>query len=241
MEELLINNKTSNTHMSNKFNNLIIEDIENRAINDTLNFIYLGKQEYNAMWEIQKNIHSLVRDNKIPSVILFLEHEHVYTFGKNSNKDFLLNSYPQETKVIESDRGGQITYHGPGQLIGYPIINLNNFKKSVSWYMRSLEEVIILTLNEYNINSERKNDLTGVWVDNNKVCAMGVRLSKWTSMHGFALNINPDMKYFDFMIPCGIFDYGVTSMYELISKEVNTKLIIEKLSINFLNVFKSSN
>ena len=241
MKELLINNSDSYVQIPSKSKKLIIQKIKNKSVDGALNFIYLGKQEYNLMWEIQKDIHLLVRDNIIPSVVLFLEHDHVYTFGKNSNKDFLLNSYPQDTKVVESDRGGQITYHGPGQLIAYPIINLENFKKSISWYMRSLEEVIILTLNEYNIHSERKDQMTGVWVDNNKICAMGVRLSKWTSMHGFALNIKPEMKYFDFMIPCGIFDYGVTSMHELISQEISTKQIIGKLSMNFLNVFKMSN
>ena len=106
------------------------------------------------MWKIQKQIHELVKNDNMPSIVLFLEHEHVYTFGKNSNKNFLLNSYPENTQIVESDRGGQITYHGPGQLIGYPIINLNHFTKSVSWYMRSLEQIILMTLQEYNISAE---------------------------------------------------------------------------------------
>jgi lipoate-protein ligase B len=240
MEVLLFNNneKTENNLLEK---NIILDKIKSNAVSQPLNFIYLGVQDYNIMWKVQKEVHELVKNNSIPGVVLFLEHNHVYTFGKNSNKDFLLNSYPPNTQVIESDRGGQITYHGPGQLVGYPIINLNNFKKSVSWYMRSLEKVIIATLKEFGINGKRKDDMTGVWVDNNKVCAMGVRLSKWTSMHGFALNINPDMKYFDFMIPCGIFDYGVTSILDILGYKISNKRLVNILSSKFLEVFQRLN
>ena len=210
-------------------------------LSSTIKYFWLGKQPYASTWELQKKLHSHRVAGKIPDVILFLEHDHVYTFGKNSNKDFLLDSYPDNTQIVESDRGGQITYHGPGQLIGYPIVNLNHFTKSVSWFMRSLEQIIIMTLDEYNISANRKEGMTGVWVDNEKICAMGVRLSRWTSMHGFALNIKPDMKYFDCMIPCGIFDYGVTSMYDVLSKEIEVKEIVEKISNNFTRVFKKSN
>ena len=238
----MIESYTLNKPLNNKTNSdTILAQITASAKDEVLNFIYLGKQEYNKMWKIQKQIHELVKNDNMPSIVLFLEHDHVYTFGKNSNKDFLLNSYPDNTQIVESDRGGQITYHGPGQLIGYPIINLNHFTKSVSWFMRSLEQIIIMTLHEYNISADRKEGMTGVWVDNEKICAMGVRLSRWTSMHGFALNIKPDMKYFDCMIPCGIFDYGVTSMYDVLSEEIEVKEIIEKISNNFTRVFKRSN
>ena len=238
MEDII---SIKNSNLSPSMNNSILEEIKLKSLDDALNFIYLENQEYNMMWNIQKKIHELVQKNKMNSIVLFLEHSHVYTFGKNSNKDFLLSSYPADTDVVESDRGGQITYHGPGQLIGYPIINLNNFKKSVSWYMRSLEKVIILSLKQIGIESERKHDLTGVWVENNKICAMGVRLSKWTTMHGFALNNNPNMKYFDFMIPCGIFDYGVTSIYELTNKKFNNEYLVKIISDNFIKVFLRSN
>ena len=211
-------------------------NIENLS-NQKLIFAYFGKQEYNKMWKFQKKVHELVRKNKIPSIIMFLEHNNVYTFGKNSNKDFLLNSCPNEIDKIESDRGGQVTYHGPGQLIGYPIINLNQFKKSISWYMRSLENVIIKTLFEYNIDSIRKETMTGVWVADEKICAMGVRISRWVTMHGFALNIKPNMEYFDHMIPCGIFEYGVTSMYDLLNKNIPLENIIESIAFNFEKVF----
>ena len=166
-----------------------------------------------------------------------MEHDHVYTFGKNANKDFLLNSYPKDIDVVETDRGGQVTYHGPGQIVGYPIINLNHFKKSVSWYMRSLEKIIIMTLDDYNIVAERKDGMTGVWVDDEKICAMGVRLSRWVTMHGFALNLTPKMEYYDSMIPCGIQDYGITSMSDILSEDIPKYQVIESLSTNFTKIF----
>ena len=201
-----------------------------------LNFIYLGKQDYQVAWDLQKQIHELNKENKIPDIVLFLEHNDVYTFGKNADKNFLLNKHP-EVDVVETDRGGQITYHGPGQLVGYPIINLNHYKKSVSWFMRSLERVIIDTLKHYNIKSSIKDGMPGVWVGDDKICAMGVRIARWVTMHGFALNINPDMKYFDGMIPCGIMDCGVTSLYEQINKDIDNQELIEIISNMFNKVF----
>jgi len=205
--------------------------------NNPINFIYLGQKSYRPIWEFQQQLHDAVKNEVIPSIVLLLEHDHVYTFGKNANKDFLLNSYPKDIDVVETDRGGQVTYHGPGQIIGYPIINLNHFKKSVSWYMRSLEKVIIMTLDDYNIAAERKDGMTGVWVDDEKICAMGVRLSRWVTMHGFALNLAPKMEYYDSMIPCGIQDYGITSMSDILSEDIPKYQVIESLSTNFTKIF----
>ena len=219
----------------------ISDVIYSQDLYNDINFIYLGKQEYQPIWKLQNRLHQAVKDNVIPSIVLYLEHPHVYTFGKNANKDFLLNSRPKNVDVIQSDRGGQVTYHGPGQLVGYPIINLNHFHKSVSWYMRSLEQVIISTLKNYQIDSERKDEMTGVWVDDEKICAMGVRLSRWVTMHGFALNLKPDMKYYDCMIPCGIQEFGVTSMSDILSKDIDIVEVMEKLSFEFLNIFKKNN
>ena len=201
-----------------------------------LNSFWLGKIEYQFAWDLQKELHTLVSTNKMNGIILYLEHDAVYTFGKNADKNHLLPSYPKDANVVQIDRGGDITYHGPGQLVGYPIINLNQFKKSISWYMRSLEEVIIKFLLENDILSKRIDGLTGVWVNDEKICAMGVRLAKWTSMHGFALNINPEMKYFDGMIPCGIFEYGVTSLTELLNKEFKTDEIAKQVDENLIPV-----
>ena len=130
-----------------------------------------------------------------------------------------------------------MTYHGPGQLVGYPIINLNHYKKSVSWFMRSLEKIIIDSLAQYKIQSLTKNGMPGVWIGDDKICAMGVRISRWVTMHGFALNVDPDMKFFDGMIPCGIMDYGVTSMFEQIDKKIKYEDLIKVISNNFNKIF----
>ena len=226
-------NLSNRDYSINKIKNAIYQSLDKQ-----LNFFYIGRRSYYPIWKLQQELHHDIKNNELSSVVLFLEHDHVYTFGKNANKDFLLNSYPKEVEVVQSDRGGQITYHGPGQLVGYPIINLNKFKKSVSWYMRSLEEVIIQTLNEYTINAKRKQGMTGVWVEDEKICAMGVRLSRWVTMHGFALNVMPEMSYYDSMIPCGIQEYGITSIYNLIDKEIDMFDISEILSKNFNKIFK---
>ena len=190
----------SDTRLSNTD---IFDYITNMDLNNDINFIYLGTRKYMDTWKLQKKIHELVKNNNISNLVLYLEHDHVYTLGKNADSDFILNNYPENVKVIQTDRGGQVTYHGPGQLVGYPIINLNQYKKSVSWYMRSLEEIIILTLQEYDISSRRKDNMTGVWVQDDKICAMGVRLARWVSMHGFALNLNPEMMLqVDFTLTC---------------------------------------
>ncbi len=216
---------------------LSIDSILSDIKNDTINFIYLGIQKYLPIWELQKELHDLRKNNLIPDVVLLLEHNNVYTFGKNANTDYLLDSH-LDADIVKTDRGGQVTYHGPGQLIGYPIINLNDYNKSISWFMRSLEEVIINTLKFYMIKSERKDSLPGVWVEDEKICAMGVRIAQWVTMHGFALNIKPDMRYFDGMIPCGILDCGVTSIYEQLNYKIKIEDIIEVLSTEFLKVFK---
>lgn len=225
----------SDTRLSNTD---IFDYITNMDLNNDINFIYLGTRKYMDTWKLQKKIHELVKNNNISNLVLYLEHDHVYTLGKNADSDFILNNYPENVKIIQTDRGGQVTYHGPGQLVGYPIINLNQYKKSVSWYMRSLEEIIILTLQEYDISSRRKDNMTGVWVQDDKICAMGVRLARWVSMHGFALNLNPEMKYYDGMIPCGIQDFGITSMYELLEYDVNIYEVMENITKNFLKIFK---
>ena len=189
--------------------------LENLSVDNEIQYFWLGRQPYQPIWELQKQLHGKRVDGDIPDVVLFVEHNHVYTFGKNADTNNLLDTKPRNAEVVQIDRGGEVTYHGPGQLVCYPIIDLHDYKMSVSWYMRLLENVVIDCLKSYGIESGQKEGLTGVWVDDDKICAMGVRLSKWVTMHGFALNLNPDMTYFDGMIPCGIFEYGVTSLHEL--------------------------
>ena len=216
----------------------IFNYIKKINLSNDINFFYLGKKSYVDAWKLQKQLHESVKNNDIPSLVLYLEHDHVYTLGKNADSDFILSTYSKDVQVIQTDRGGQVTYHGPGQLIGYPIINLNNYKKSISWYMRALEQIIILTLQQYDILSSRKDGMTGVWVQDDKICAMGVRLSRWVSMHGFALNIEPDMKYYDGMIPCGIQEFGITSLYELLDEDIDIYEVMDTLTQNFLKIFK---
>ena len=212
---------------------------ENLSGTDEIQYFWLGRQSYQPVWELQKQLHAKRMNGEISDVVLLVEHEHVYTFGKNADTNNLLDSKPRNTEVVQIDRGGEVTYHGPGQLVCYPIIDLHDYKMSVSWYMRMLENVVIDCLQSYGIESGRKEGLTGVWVGDDKICAMGVRLSRWVTMHGFAFNLNPDMTYFDGMIPCGIFEYGVTSLQELdiqfSSIDIQTKIM------NLFNNYLSKN
>ena len=197
----------------------------------------LGMQAYKKSWNFQKSLLKKRSNNEINDTLIFVEHEPVYTLGKNANENHILQNYPEEIKTFHIERGGDVTYHGPGQLVGYPILDLREYKKSISWYMRTLEQIIIDTLSEFNIQADRKNGLTGVWYKNEKIAALGVRVSKWITMHGFSLNINPDLNYYKSIIPCGIFEYGVTSMSKILNEEVDKELVKSVLKIKFLDQF----
>ena len=202
-----------------------------------LQFQDLGNAPYQQTWDMQKEMQSQRINNKIDDTVLLVEHEPVYTFGKNANENHLLQNYPEDVEVFHIERGGDITFHGPGQLVGYPIIDLHNYKMSISWYMCSLEAVIINTLNHYGIAAEHKKGLTGVWVKEEKIAALGVRISRWVTMHGFALNVNTELHYYDGIIPCGIFEYGVTSMKKLLGTAIKMdevkKLLIKEFNMVF--------
>jgi len=186
----------------------------------TYNILDLGKSDYNDAWELQKKLQSQRISGQIDDQLLLVEHFPVYTLGKNTPREHLLTKESDNISIIQTDRGGDITFHGPGQLVGYPILDLNQYKRSITWYMRELEQLIIDVLKEYDISAERKKGLTGTWVKDKKIAALGVRISKWVTMHGFSLNINPDLKYYQGIIPCGITDYGVTSMSDLLGDDV---------------------
>ena len=186
----------------------------------TYNILDLGKSHYNDAWKLQKRLQSQRISGQIDDQLLLVEHFPVYTLGKNTPREHLLTKESDNISIIQTDRGGDITFHGPGQLVGYPILDLNQYKRSITWYMRELEQLIIDVLKEYDINAERKKGLTGVWGKGKKIAALGVRISKWVTMHGFSLNINPDLKYYQGIIPCGIKDYGVTSMADLLGNDV---------------------
>lgn len=176
----------------------------------------LGFRFYQETWDYQKTLQVKRQNGAIPDTLLFVEHEPIYTLGvsgKDSNitgSQAFLNS--KGINVLRVDRGGDVTFHGPGQIVGYPILDLNYHQPSVSWYMRSLETVLVETLTHFGIRATTIPKCTGVWVGTEKIAAIGVRIARWVTMHGFALNVTTDMDYFSGIIPCGIIDKGVTSM-----------------------------
>ncbi|GAB3715997.1 lipoyl(octanoyl) transferase LipB [Flavobacterium koreense] len=220
----------------------------------------LGKKDYKETWDYQEELFKGIVDIKIqnrkentlvetPNYFLFVEHPHVYTLGKSGDISNLLLSEKQlqdkGATFYKINRGGDITYHGPGQIVGYPILDLENFFTDIHKYLRFLEEVIILTLAEYNITGTRSEGETGVWLDvgtpfARKICAMGVRASRWVTMHGFALNVNANLGYFDNIIPCGIKGKAVTSLQvELGVESVNEEEVKEKIQKHFSKLFES--
>ena len=229
-------------------------------MNKKIKIIDLGLMDYKKAWDFQQSLFDEIieikkknRKNNLneptPNYLVFVEHPHVYTLGKSGNVSNLLINQVQlkenKASFYKINRGGDITYHGPGQIVGYPILDLENFFTDIHKYLRFLEEIIILSLKNYSIEGERNEGKTGVWIDVStpfprKICAMGVRASRWVTMHGFALNANVDFSYFDNIIPCGLANNIITS----ISKETNAKKIdYDKLKAiikkNFINVFQA--
>jgi lipoate-protein ligase B len=200
----------------------------------SVNVMDLGKRPYEEVWNLQKDMQQKRINKEIDDLLILVEHDPVYTLGKNADVNHLLQSRDRSIDVFNIERGGDITFHGPGQLVGYPILDLANYNKSVSWYMRSLEQLTIEVLKEFGILANRVEGLTGVWVGDEKIAAQGVRLSRWVSMHGFSLNVNPDLSFYDGIIPCGIFDRGVTSIQQLLGitqKMAKVKsLVIDKFN-----------
>jgi len=220
----------------------------------------LGLKDYKQTWDYQEQLFKSIVDTKIKNrredanletknYFLFVEHPHVYTLGKSGDMSNLLVDETQLTEkgatFYKVNRGGDITYHGPGQIVGYPILDLDNFFTDIHKYLRFLEEMIILTLAEYDLKAERSPGETGVWLDvgtpfARKICAMGVRASRWVTMHGFALNVNANLGYFDLMIPCGIRGKAVTSLnVELGKATVDENEVKEKLLKHFAQLFEA--
>jgi lipoyl(octanoyl) transferase len=190
---------------------------------------------------LQKEVFSARVSQRIGDVLLLTEHEPVFTLGKGADENHLLaNDSELREKKIDMfwiDRGGDVTFHGPGQIVGYPIIDLNLHYNDIHRYLRDLEEMIIRTLAEYGISGGREKEFTGVWVKNEKIAALGVKVSKWITMHGFALNVNTDLSFFDRIIPCGIFHKGVTSLEQLLGKRIELDEVKEKLTKHFSTIF----
>ena len=217
----------------------------------------LGVMDYKEAWDYQENLFREIVEIKManrhgevrqtPNHFLFVQHPHVYTLGKSGDESNLLLSADQLGKkgatFYKINRGGDITYHGPGQIVGYPILDLENFFTDIHKYLRFLEEMVILTLADYGISGTRSPGETGVWIDvgtpfARKICAMGVRASRWVTMHGFALNANADLGFFDNIIPCGIRGKGVTSMHVELGHAVDEVELQDKLYSYFLTLFE---
>lgn len=230
--------------------------------NKTLTIQDLGFKDYKQTWDYQEELFKGIVDIKsanrnlenpkpTPNYFLFVEHPHVYTLGKSGDmSNLLLNEEQLQAKgatFYKINRGGDITYHGPGQIVGYPILDLDNFFTDIHKYLRFLEESIILTLADYGIKSERSPGETGVWLDvgtpfARKICAMGVRASRWVTMHGFALNVNADLGYFDNIIPCGIRGKAVTSLnVELGIERVDEAEVKQRILKHFRTLFEIEN
>ena len=216
----------------------------------------LGLIPYREGWDLQKMMQKNLIDQKLAARknrlykpvhsdrLLFVEHPHVYTLGKSGNSAHLLKGIAELSDIdadyIEIDRGGDITYHGPGQIVGYPILDLDRYFTDVHKYLRYLEEVIIRTCSDYGIEAGRIEGLTGVWAGNEKICAMGIKCSRWVTMHGFALNVNTDLSYFNHIVPCGIENKAVTSLSKLLDKRIDEADVKKVILRHFTDVFSVS-
>ena len=218
----------------------------------------LGRRKYQEVWDYQEGLVKANTDLKLelrknPDLkarpenrLIFVEHPHVYTLGKSGSLEHLLLSEGEMAEkgveFFKINRGGDITYHGPGQLVGYPIFDLEQFKPDLHWYLRNLEEAVILTLRDYGIEAGRIEGLTGVWLDKEgadprKILAIGVRCSRWVTMHGFAFNVNSDLSMFTHIVPCGIDDKGVTSLQAELGHEVDVEEVKIRLKLHLQNLY----
>ncbi len=225
------------------------------------NFIHLGLKDYKEAWDFQeaifkKTVDQKIENRKLPveeqveteNHLIFCYHPHVFTLGKSGDENHLLaNEHflkEKEASFYKINRGGDITYHGPGQIVGYPILDLDHFFSDIHKYLRFLEEAVILTLREYGIEAGRIEGLTGVWLDwentsnARKICALGVKSSRWVTMHGFAFNVNTNLEYFNYIVPCGIPDKAVTSLKKELDEEIDINEVEDKLKKNLEQVFE---
>ncbi len=204
-------------------------------MNKKLTYCNLNTIDYKEAWDLQKSIFELRYQQKVDDVFLLLEHPHTYTLGKTADEKNLVGNeeYLNKNKisVYDIDRGGDITYHGPGQIVGYPIIDLNNWGKDTDKYLRALEEIIIRTCADYGLPVARVPKYTGVWIEDRKIAAIGIKVTRWITMHGFALNVNTDLSLYNGIIPCGITNKEVTSL----QKELNTEIDIQEVKSKILN------
>lgn len=223
----------------------------------------LGTRVYKEIWDYQeellkqnvdiktqnREVEDISKHKPTTNYLLFVEHLPVYTLGKNGNEENVLISadelHKQKIDYFHINRGGDITFHGPEQLVGYPILDLDNFKTDLGWYLRSIEETIIVTMAEYGLHGDRSKGETGVWLDvgvkgrDRKICAIGIKCSRWITMHGFAFNVNTDLSYFNNIVPCGIVNKQVTSLEKELGHKVDMNEVKEKVKRNFEQIFNA--
>lgn len=208
-----------------------------------IEIMFLEKMDYSKVLQLQEKIRSEVMEDRRKNTLLLVEHNPVYTVGRNGNDSNILlpteRLQEEGIDVYHIKRGGDVTYHGPGQIVGYPIVNLKSIKKGIKDYVNCLEDLFIgLLKEEYGIAAYKDTGkYTGVWVNNRKITAVGIEVKKWVTIHGFAFNVNTNLEYFNGIIPCGISDKGVTSLYKLTGKEQNIDLLFEKVAKYFCKVF----
>lgn len=202
----------------------------------------LGRKDYLETWSLQRRLVEMRQKDAIPDVLLFVEHPPTYTLGRSGNREHLLVGPEKlaalDAGFVETDRGGDITFHGPGQVVGYPILDLRRWAVDVHAYLRALEEVLILALGRFGIEAGREAGYTGVWHLGGKLAAIGVRVSRWVTSHGFALNVNTDLDYFSCILPCGIVGRSVSSMASVLEAPVSPESVREELSSVFGSVFR---
>ena len=203
--------------------------------------VRLGRTRYRECWDLQHTLFARRAAGELTDLLLLTEHEHVYTLGTGADVHHLLAG---ETELFERgidvaavDRGGDITYHGPGQLVGYPLLDLHAYTCDLHWYLRRLEEVIIRVLGEFHVSGSRLEGYTGVWVGGEKICAIGIKASRWITMHGFALNVTTDLSFYDRIIPCGIFDRGVTSLQAVLGSAPPMEMVESAVVRAFAEIF----
>jgi lipoate-protein ligase B len=204
-------------------------------------WVDLGRRDYVSAWELQRRLVSQRQNGEIPDILLFVEHPPTYTLGRNGKREHLLVGPAGLDAVgaafIETDRGGDITFHGPGQVVGYPILDLKRWATDVHAYVRALEEVILGSLRPFGITATREPGLTGVWHPAGKIAAIGVRISRWVTSHGFALNVSTDLEYFRRIVPCGIAGRQVSSMASILDQPVSIPRVRQELARSFGSVF----
>ncbi len=214
---------------------------EKIPINKECKVLRLGIVDYKKAYELQKNLLKEKIDGSSSDYLILLQHNPVITIGRNGNNRNILVSESllklNGIELFEIERGGDVTYHGPGQITGYPILDLHHFKKDVHWYIRSLEEVIIRVLSKYGITGKRVAKYTGVWVGDEKIAAIGVAIKHWITFHGFAFNVCPDLSHFKLINPCGITDRGITSLEKILGYKVELEEVEQIIISNFMDMF----